>query len=99
MRQAFEVKYQNGTSTTVVAFYPDFIVVEEKYDVNPIVTSWDQFRLKYNACAAWAALTREKKVEQPFDDWLATIENVKALDEDEFEATHAPLESNQHTGS
>jgi hypothetical protein len=99
MRQAFEVKYQNGTSATIVAFYPDFIVVEEKYDVNPIVTSWDQFRLKYNACAAWAALTREKQINQPFDEWLASVENVKALDEEEFEATHVPLESSQPTGS
>lgn len=99
MRQAFEVKYQNGKTATIVAFYPDFIVVEEKYDVNPIVTSWDQFRLKYNACAAWAALTREKQINQPFDEWLASVENVKALDEEEFEATHVPLESSQPTGS
>jgi hypothetical protein len=99
MRQAFEVKYQNGATATIVAFYPDFIVVEEKYDVNPIVTSWDQFRLKYNACAAWAALTREKQINQPFDEWLASVENVKALDEEEFEATHVPLESSQPTGS
>lgn len=99
MRQAFEVKYQTGTTELVVAYYPDFIVVEEKYDVNPIVTSWDQFRLKYNACAAWAALTREKRTDKPYDEWVGTIENVKALDEDEFEATHVPLESNQHTGS
>ena len=96
MRQAFEVRYQNGTKENIIAFYPDFIVVEEKYDVNPIITSWETFRLKYNACAAWAALTREKKITQPFDEWLNTVENVAALDED---VDLVPLENSQPIGS
>lgn len=96
MREKLEVTYQNGDVETVIAFYPDFVKFEERFDRNPIITTFDQYRVTNQGFLAWAALTREKRITADWETWLATIENVKILDED---VVHNPLESNQATGS
>ena len=96
MRQALEVTYQDGRTDKVVAFFPDYVKFEERFDRNPIVVTFDAFRLTNQGFLAWAALTREKRTELSWEDWLASVENVKALDD---EVEHAPLESSQPIGS
>lgn len=96
MREKLEVTYQSGTVETVIAFYPDFVKFEERFDRNPIITSFDQYRVTNQAFLAWAALTREGRTTVEWENWLNTIENVKILDED---VVHNPLESTQPTGS
>lgn len=96
MREKLEVTYQTGDVETVIAFYPDFVKFEERFDRNPIITSFDQYRVTNQAFLAWAALTREGRITAEWEAWLNTIENVKILDED---MVHNPLESNQDTGS
>lgn len=96
MRQALEVTYQDGRTDHVVAFYPDYVKFEERFDRNPIVVTFDAFRLTNQGFLAWAALTREKRVTTPWEEWLNTVENVKALDD---EVDHVPLESQAPIGS
>jgi len=102
MRQSLEVTYQDGRNEKVVAFYPDYVKFEEIYDRNPIVVTFDDFRLTNQGFLAFAALAREKRVKvdavtkAAFDEWINTVENVKALDD---EVEHSPLESNQPIGS
>ena len=96
MRQSLEVTYQDGRVENVIAFFPDYVKFEERFDRNPIVVTFDAFRLTNQGFLAWAALTREKRTSLVWEDWLATVENVKALDD---EVEHVPLESSQPTGS
>ena len=96
MRQSLEVTYQDQRVEKVIAFYPDLVKFEERFDRNPIVVTFNDFRLTNQGFLAWAALTREKRVSIPWEEWLNTVENVKALDD---EVEHAPLESSQHIGS
>lgn len=97
MRDSLEVLYQNGNIEKVVAFYPDYVKFEERFDRNPIVTSFDQFRMTNQAYLAWAALTREQRCTLDWEAWINTVENVKILDDED--SVHNPLESNQPTGS
>jgi hypothetical protein len=103
MREKFEVTYISGDVVQVTAYYPDFCDFEEVFDKNPIIVSFDQFRMTNQGFIAFAALVREGRVafdkptKENFDAWRKTIENVKMLDEEEVE--HAPLESDQHIGS
>ena len=96
MRQALEVLFQDGKVEKVIAFYPDYVKFEERFDRNPIVVTFDDFRLTNQGFLAWAALTREKRTTLPWEEWINTVENVKALDD---EVDHAPLESSQPIGS
>jgi|DEB3_MinimDraft_2_1074329.scaffolds.fasta_scaffold00149_6 hypothetical protein len=96
MRQALEVLFQDGTVEKVIAFYPDYVKFEERFDRNPIVVTFDDFRLTNQGFLAWAALTREKRTALPWEEWINTVENVKALDD---EVEHPPLESSQPIGS
>lgn len=96
MREKLEVTYQSGTVETVIAFYPDFVKFEERFDRNPIVTTFDQYRVTNQGFLAWAALTREGRISAPWEEWINTVENVKILDED---VVHNPLESIQPTGT
>jgi hypothetical protein len=96
MRQSLEVTYQDQRVEKVIAFYPDFVKFEERFDRNPIVVTFNDFRLTNQGFLAWAALTREKRVSIPWEEWLNTVENVKALDD---EVEHSPLESSQPIGS
>jgi len=96
MRQALEVLYQDGRVDSIIAFYPDYVKFEERFDRNPIVVTFDDFRVTNQGFLAWAALTREKRVTAPWEEWINTVENVKALDD---EVDHAPLESSQPIGS
>jgi len=96
MREFIEITYIGGTTEQVTAYYPDFVAFEAKFDRNPIVVSFDQYRLTNQGYLAWSALTREKRTEASWEDWLNTVENVKILDED---TVHNPLEKNQPTGS
>ena len=102
MRQSLEVTYQDGRTEKVIAFYPDYVKFEEVFDRNPIVVTFDDFRLTNQGFLAFAALLREKRItfdaptKANFDQWITTVENVKALDD---EVEHTPLESSQPTGS
>lgn len=96
MRQSLEVTYQDGRNEKVVAFYPDYVKFEERFDRNPIVVTFDDFRLTNQGFLAWAALTREKRVTLPWEEWINTVENVKALDD---EVEHVPLENTAPIGS
>lgn len=103
MREKFEVTFISGDVVKVTAFYPDFCDFEEVFDRNPIVVTFDQFRMTNQGFLAFAALTREgrsgfdKATRENFDVWKKTVENVKVLDEEEVD--HVPLESDQHIGS
>lgn len=97
MREKLEVTYQSGEVETVIAFYPDFVKFEERFDRNPVITSWENYRVTNQAFLAWAALTREKRITADWEAWLDTIENVKILDDEDV--VHNPLESSQPTGS
>ena len=96
MRQALEVAYQDGRIEKVIAFFPDFVKFEERFDRNPIVVTFNDFRLTNQGFLAWAALTREKRTSLPWEEWLNSVENVKALDD---EVEHVPLENTAPTGS
>ena len=96
MRQSLEVTYQDQRVEKVIAFYPDYVKFEERFDRNPIVVTFDDFRLTNQGFLAWAALTREKRTALPWEEWINTVENVKALDD---EVEHVPLESSQPIGS
>jgi hypothetical protein len=103
MREKFEVTYISGDVVQVTAYYPDFCDFEEVYDRNPIVVSFDQYRMTNQGFIAFAALVREgrtafdKPTKENFEAWRKTVENVKVLDEEEV--AHAPLENTQHIGS
>ena len=97
MRDFLEVSYINGTVEKVTAYYPDYVKFEEKFDRNPIVVSFDQYRLTNQGFLAWAALTREQRCAQPWEEWIDTVENVKVLDDED--TVHNPLESTPVTGS
>lgn len=96
MRQALEVAYQDGRIEKVIAFFPDFVKFEERFDRNPIVVTFNDFRLTNQGFLAWAALTREKRTSLPWEEWLNSVENVKALDD---EVEHVPLENTAPIGS
>lgn len=103
MREKLEVTYINGDVAEVVAYYPDYCDFEEVFDRNPIVVSFDQYRMTNQGFLAFAALVREgriaydKATKENFDLWRKTVENVKVLDEETVE--HAPLEKQAHIGS
>ena len=97
MRQSLEVTYQDGRIEKVIAFFPDFVKFEERFDRNPIVVTFNDFRLTNQGFLAWAALTREKRCAVAWEEWLNTVENVKALDDEDVE--HVPLENTAPTGS
>lgn len=97
MREFLEVTYIGGDTEKVTAYYPDFVKFEEKFDKNPIVVSFDQFRLTNQGFLAWAALTREQRITAPWEEWINTIENVKVLDDED--QVHNPLENTAPTGS
>lgn len=103
MREQFEVTYINGDVVQVTAYYPDFCDFEEVFDRNPIIVSFDQYRMTNQGFIAFAALVREQRVQfdkptrENFDAWKKTVENVKVLNDEEVE--HVPLESQAPTGS
>lgn len=103
MREALEVTYISGDVVQVTAYYPDYVKFEEVFDRNPIVVTFEAFRLTNQGFLAFAALVREGKVPQTeanratFDEWIKTVENVRIMDE--VEVDHVPLESDQPTGS
>lgn len=103
MREKFEVTFISGDVVEVTAYYPDFCDFEEVFDRNPIIVSFDQYRMTNQGFIAFAALTREgrsgfdKATKENFDAWRKTVENVKVLDEAEVE--HVPLENTAPTGS
>ena len=103
MREALEVTYISGDVVQVTAYYPDYVVFEEVFDRNPIVVTFEAFRLTNQGFLAFAALVREGKTDYTeatkanFDSWIKTVENVRIMDEVEVE--HIPLESDQPTGS
>lgn len=103
MREKFEVTYISGDVVQVTAYYPDFCAFEEVFDRNPIIVSFDQYRMTNQGFIAFAALVREGRVQfdaptkTNFDSWKNTVENVKVLNEEDVD--HVPLESSQPTGS
>ena len=103
MREALEVTYISGDVVQVTAYYPDYVQFEEVFDRNPIVVTFEAFRLTNQGFLAFAALTREGKTDYTeaskanFDLWIKTVENVRIMDE--VDTDHVPLESDQPTGS
>ena len=97
MREALEVTYIAGGKEEVVAYFPDFVKFEERFDKNPIVVTFDAYRVTNQGFLAWAALTREGRTSLPWEEWLNTVENVRVMDE--VETDHVPLESDQAIGS
>lgn len=103
MREKFEVTYISGDVEQVTAYYPDFCAFEEVFDRNPIIVSFDQYRMTNQGFIAFAALVREKRVnfdaptKANFDAWKNTVENVKVLNDEEVD--HVPLENTAHIGS
>jgi hypothetical protein len=97
MREALEVTYIGGNVEQVTAFYPDYVKFEEKFDRNPIVVTFEAYRITNQGFLAWAALTREGRTALPWEEWLNTVENVRIMDE--VETDHIPLESDQPIGT
>ena len=52
MREKLEFTYQSGVVDTVIAFYPDFVKFEERFDRNPVITSWENYRVTNQAFLA-----------------------------------------------
>jgi hypothetical protein len=97
MREALEVTYISGDVVQVTAYYPDYVKFEERFDRNPIVVTFDAFRLTNQGFLAWAALTREERVSAPWEEWVNTVENVRIMDE--VDTDLVPLEKDQPIGS
>ena len=88
-RIPLEVTYDDGRTEHVLCTGSDTIMFERAYDL-PYSKIGD--RLEYMWYLAWACLNRTKRVSLPFEDWIATVEQV-ADDESAGPTEILPLES------
>ena len=75
MRLHFNVEYVDGTKADVDAVPAGQVAYEDAFD-RSIQRLFDDLRLKDIAWLSWRALTRTGATSAPFDEWLATVENV-----------------------
>jgi hypothetical protein len=93
IRIALQVTYDDNRTETIIATAADAIAFEREYD-KPI-SVLNSGRMEYMWWIGWRALTRHKKTELPFDEWLDTVAELKDEEVDDI----VPLERSQSTGS
>lgn len=93
IRIALQIQYNDERTEQVTATAADAIAFERTYD-KPI-SVLNTGRIEYMWWIAWHALSRTKKTELGFDDWLDTVGEVADEEVDDI----VPLERSQSTGS
>lgn len=88
-RIPLEVIYTDSRVDKVLCTGADMIAFERVYN---LPTNKIGERLEYMWYLAWACLNRTKRVSLPFEDWIATVEQV-ADDESAGPTEILPLES------
>jgi hypothetical protein len=93
IRIPLQVEYADGTIDSVLTNAKDGVEFERKYD-KPY-GALAEGRIEYMYYLAWVAITRIKKTDLPFDDWLDTVADLVDGVAEEI----VPLERSQPTGS
>lgn len=94
MRVPITVEYHDGRQVEFSTSPADAVAFERQYD-KPI-TALDG-RVEYFWFIAWHALTRQKRIELPFEEWLDTVDRVTSDASEETDVL--PLDLDQPTGS
>jgi len=93
IRIPLKVEYADGSTDNLVANAKDSVEFERHF--NKPTAAIAEGRVEYMCFLAWTSLTRTKKTDLPFDDWLDTVADLA-----DGEATEiVPLERSQPTGS
>jgi hypothetical protein len=89
MKLDLRVQYVDGTTSDVVASFPDFVSFERTWQ-RSVARFESEIRLTDLAWLAWSAETRAKNTALKFDpDWIATVENVEMREASEGDAPKA----------
>ncbi len=93
IRIALQIQYNDERTELVTATAADAIAFERHFDkpISVINTG----RIEYMWWIAWHAVTRSKKTELSFDEWLDTVGEVADEETDDI----VPLERSQFIGS
>jgi hypothetical protein len=94
-RIPLEVTYTDERVDRVLCTGADTIAFERAYD---LPTQKIGERLEYMWYLAWACLNRTKRINLPFEDWMATVDQV-ADDESAGKTEILPLENPVVTSS
>jgi hypothetical protein len=93
------ITYKNDTTLDIKAEWDDFIAFEDEFDLPfTVVIDPKKSRLKHSTWLAWHSLSREKKTEKPFTEWMIEIGSVNFVPDSEVQDV-LPLESKARTGA
>lgn len=82
MKLNLRVEFLDGRIVDPVSVQmPDMLKFEEKFSISISALEREQ-KLTYIVFLAWAALTRQKLTEKPFDEFIDTVELVTASEAD-----------------
>jgi hypothetical protein len=78
---ALDITFADGTTKKVVAAAADLIGFETHFDKS-VATLQTDYRLTYLVFIAWHALKRQGDVKSEFDDFVNTVSNIEASDDE-----------------
>ena len=78
---ALDITFADGTTKKVVAVAADLIAFETHFDKS-VATLQTDYRLTYLVFIAWNALKRHGDVKSEFDDFVNTVLNIEASDDE-----------------
>jgi hypothetical protein len=82
MKLNLRVEFLDGRVVDPVSVQmPDMLKFEEKFSISISALEREQ-KLTYIVFLAWAALSRQKLTEKPFDEFIETVELVTASEAD-----------------
>jgi hypothetical protein len=82
MKLNLRVEFLDGRIVDPVSVQmPDMLKFEEKFSISISALEREQ-KLTYIVFLAWAALSRQKLTEKPFDEFIDTVELVTASEAD-----------------
>lgn len=84
MKMKFEVTYVDGSAESVSTGFADFVAFEkDKQKAITAVFSSDLY-VGDVATIVWLNLSRTKKTDKTFDEWLENVENISAAESEDI---------------
>jgi hypothetical protein len=84
MKMKFEVTYVDGSAESVSTGFADFVAFEK--DKQKAITSVFSSDLYVGdvATLVWLNLSRTKKTDKSFDEWLENVDNISAAESEDI---------------
>jgi len=82
MKIVFDVEMTDGQTHRVSTVYADLLALEDKFNIDASELAERQ-RAGWMAFLAWNALTRDKKISTPFEDFTTTLAGLTPVSDDE----------------